>query len=547
MLHDNAAIRQNYVGMIYQMGVDAEKTKILHSAGQELSELHEDGILHIHDLEAYGKVYNCCTPDLVSYLQFRDYHCKSQTGKMFECFGHIKNLIIELAASQSGGIGFANFDEDVARSMDFLSINACPENEAVLRDCIVDFVKWINVTYTRFCREPYYVTLNIGLSDTEWGRKIACLLLEVFEHSPMDYKRPNIVYKVNRKINGVGTKNYDIYRIALECTAKRMVPTYLLTDSDVNKECNPFKLAVMGCRTRVYDNMNGDAGAICRGNVACVSINLPRIALECMGGGEVYESLDARIDSAIYILQHRAKRLMEKGEQYLTFVLDNRIWKTNELAEIIRQGTLSVGFIGLAECVEILTGSKPFQDSDSFEFSVEIVRHLRDRINNYRENTGLNFSVLASAGEMLSNRFCELDRKKYPHPTQDKGFYTNSFHVNVDAGVSIYEKIDLEAPFHELCNGGCITYIELPEAPLTNIEALDDGIMYAQSRGISYLGFNFPYDICNNCGCFGTFDVCGQCGSGDIKRIRRVSGYLEEVPYFTVGKQREVEKRKVNL
>ena len=119
MLHDNAAIRQNYVGMIYQMGVDAEKTKILHSAGQELSELHEDGILHIHDLEAYGKVYNCCTPDLVSYLQFRDYHCKSQTGKMFECFGHIKNLIIELAASQSGGIGFANFDEDVARSMVF--------------------------------------------------------------------------------------------------------------------------------------------------------------------------------------------------------------------------------------------------------------------------------------------------------------------------------------------------------------------------------------------------------------------------------------------
>lgn len=547
MISDNAAIRLNYVGEMYQTGVDAEKKKILCSVGREFTGLHENGILHIHDLEAYGKVYNCCTPDLISYLQSRDYNSISQSGKLFECFGYVKSLIIELAVNQSGGIGFANFDGDIAGIMDFLCIDVCSENEAVLRDCIADFVRWVNVTYTRYCREPYYLTLNIGLSDSEWGRKIACLLLQVFEHSPMDYKRPNIVYKVNRKINGIGAKNYDIYRMALQCTAKRMVPTYLLTDSDVNKECDPFKLAVMGCRTRVYDNMNGDNGAIGRGNVACVSINLPRIALEQTGLREFYDNLDSKIDIAVCILRNRAEALMEKGEQYLRFVLDNEIWKTNELAEIIRQGTLSVGFIGLSECVEILTGCKPFQDSDSFECSVEIIRHMRDKINNYRRDTGLNFSVLASAGEMLSNKFCELDHKKYPHPTQDKGFYTNSFHVNVDAGVSIYEKIDLEAPFHKLCNGGCITYIELSEAPLTNIEALNDGIKYAESRGISYLGFNFPYDICNSCGYFGTFDVCGRCGSGDIKRIRRVSGYLEEMPYFTKGKQMEVEKRAANL
>lgn len=546
-MNDNAAIRLNYVGELYQAGVNEEKKKILYVVGQEFYKLHEEGVLHIHDLEAYGKVYNCCTPDLACYLRSKEYNSISQQGKLFELFEHIKNLIIELATNQSGGIGFANFDRDIAELIEFLHIDACVENYAVLRDCIADFIKWINITYTRYCREPYYLTLNIGLSDSEWSRKVAYLLLEIFENSPIDYKRPNIVYKVNCKINGIGTENYDIYKKALECTAKRMIPTYLLTNSDANSECDPFKLAIMGCRTRVYDNVNGAVGAVSRGNIACVSINLPLIALEYTELGDFYENLDDRIDTTVRILRHRTELLMETGEQYLKFILDNRIWNTNELAEILRQGTLSVGFIGLSECVEILTGCKPFQDSDSFELSVEIIRHMRKRMNYHRTETGMNFSLIASAGEMLSNKFCELDHKKYPHPTQDKGFYTNSFHVNVDAGVSIYEKIDLEAPFHKLCNGGCITYIELSAAPLTNIEALNDGIMYAQSKGISYLGYNFPYDICNTCGNFGTFDVCERCGSADIKRIRRVSGYLEEVPYFTKGKQMETEKREANL
>ena len=158
----------------------------------------------------------------------------------------------------------------------------------------------------------------------------------------------------------------------------------------------------------------------------------------------------------------------------------------------------------------------------------------------------LNFSLLATPGEMISGRFCNIDKEIYNHKIHEKNFYTNSFHVDVDSRIPLLEKIQYEAPFHLLCNGGCITYVELYSAPFNNILALLDVIEYAEKVGISYLGFNYPLDICNVCGETGTFDECKCCGSRDIKRIRRVSGYLEDFNYFTIGKKAEVIKRKAN-
>ena len=546
-MKENAAIRFNYVSELYEQGVKKEKERILDSLPPELSDLHQRGILHIHDLEAYGKVYNCCVPDLAGYFASRKAFCISTEGKIFELFEVLKNLIINLATNQSGGIGFSNFDVDFAERLDSLEIRYCEESANILKEGIIEFIEWLNTTYTRYCREPYYVTLNIGLATSEWGRKISEILLESFESAPIEYMRPNIVYKVNAKINGKGTTNYYLYNKALLCTAKRMIPTYLLTDSAVNKCCDPLKLAIMGCRTRVYENVCGEAGAIGRGNIACVSINLPRIALEHGDQDNFYKTLTHTMEQAISILKDRSKKFLENGSEYLGFVLKHRLWKTENICSMAEQGTLSIGFIGLSECVEILTGKKPFETSDSFTLSYDIIKHMRKIMDTCRCTEKKNFSLLASPGEMLSSRFCELDSKKYPHQTQEKGFYTNSFHVNVDAKVTIYEKIDLEAPFHKLCNGGCITYIELTSAPLNNWLALEDAIEYAKSKGISYLGFNFPYDICNYCGNMGTFDKCNRCGSNDIKRIRRVSGYLEEVSYFTEGKKAEVPMRRAIL
>ena len=176
----------------------------------------------------------------------------------------------------------------------------------------------------------------------------------------------------------------------------------------------------------------------------------------------------------------------------------------------------------------------------------EIVRKLREHVDYLRSDIGLNFSLLATPGEQISGRFAEADKKKFKHPVLEKGFYTNSFHAEVDSGLSIYDKLRLEGKFHALCNGGSISYVEFNDAPMENIEALEDLVAYASAQGVSYLGMNFPLDICRECGRKGTFDDCPACGSKNIRRIRRVSGYLEDLDYFTSGKKREVAKRRAN-
>jgi len=155
--------------------------------------------------------------------------------------------------------------------------------------------------------------------------------------------------------------------------------------------------------------------------------------------------------------------------------------------------------------------------------------------------------LLATSGEQISGRFTDLDVKRgFRHKVTKKGFYTNSFHVEVNSGLSSFDKIAMEAPFHLFCNGGCITYIEFKEAPINNEQALESLIAYATRQGVHYMGFNFDLDICDDCGERGVFDKCSKCGGRNVIRIRRVSGYLEDLEYFTIGKKREVKRRRRN-
>lgn len=545
--NDNAAKRFNFISEIYQLGVDEEKRRILNTLPQEWSSLHQEGAIHIHDLEGYGKIYNCCTPNLRLWLKkHTDRLPKSQNGIIQQVFSSIKTLISSLAVCQTGGIGFSNFDTDLSET--FEELDVVPSNSTVLflEESTQDFIEWINKTHTRYSREPYYLTLNIGLDTSIWGRAISHAILDAFLRAPNSYSRPNIVFKVNNSKNGKDAPNYDLLQLALRCSALRMIPTYLLTDSIVNKSCDPKKISIMGCRTRVYENRNGEIGSLGRGNIACVSINLPQIALKSTCDKHFFSLLDIILISARNILMHRAKEMHRLGPQYLQFVIDNEIWNATSIDGIIKNGTLSIGFIGISECVEILTGSPPFESRNSEELAIRITNYIRNIVNDYKEETGYNFSLLGTPGELISGRFCQIDSVHYPHYVQQKGFYTNSFHANVNAKLSIFQKIDLESPFHVLCNGGCITYVELGAAPLGNIEALHDIIGYASEKGISYLGFNFPYDLCRNCGLLGTFDECPSCGSLDVMRLRRVSGYIEEVTHFTEGKIAEVQARKAN-
>jgi ribonucleoside-triphosphate reductase len=327
-----------------------------------------------------------------------------------------------------------------------------------------------------------------------------------------------------------------------------MIPTYLLTDSEANKKCIPEKLGIMGCRTRVYNNINGPETSIGRGNIANISINLPRISLEAADVKDFFAKLENIMYKTSQLLILRANTMNSRDNNYLQYTFNHKIWTSvNNIEDMLKQGTLSIGFIGLSETVEVLTGKKYFDSQEAYDLGLQIIRFMREYTDKLRVQYKANFSLLATAGEMISGRFCQIDKKIYNAKIQQKGFYANSFHVPVDSSVSLFKKINLEAPFHKLCNGGCITYVEFHSAPLSNTLALEDAIHYAEKQGVSYLEFNYPLDICNNCGNIGTFDLCTKCGSDNIKRIRRVSGYLEDLSYFTDGKIAEEKNRKANI
>lgn len=548
MQKDNAAARSNFVSDIYQSGVDQAKKHILSQLSPTHSDLHKNGALHIHDLEAYGSVYNCSMPNLWNVFTSKKPSAQSTHGKIVFVFSVLKDVIVNLGVSQTGGVGFLDFDRLISDVFEQYKVEYTPENKEFFSDCMDEFLCWINVTRSRYCREPYYLTINLGLSITDWGRETTLSILQKFIDSPIHFTRPNIVYKVNEKINSKpGTRNYDLYQQALRCTAKRMIPTYLLTDSAPNMNAPPDCLGIMGCRTRVMQNVNGEATCLGRGNIANVTINLPRIALENDDKILFYQKLNAVMESAHQILANRVNLMRHNPKHYLDYVFENHLWVANNINDMIRHGTLSIGFIGLSETVEILTNDKYYHSDLGQKLAIKIIESMRKKLEEWRTNEQLNYSLLASPGEMVSGRFCEIDKSKFNHKVQQKGFYTNSFHVEVDSKLSLYDKIIAEAPFHNLCNGGCITYIEFQSVLLKNTLALEDAITFATQQGISYLGFNYPMDICNKCGNVGTFDTCQKCGSADIKRIRRVSGYLEDLDYFTDGKKAEEMHRLSNI
>jgi ribonucleoside-triphosphate reductase len=277
---DDAAVRNNFTSEIYQAGVKFIKESILQSLPAEIRDLYEKSYLRIHDLEGYGKVPNCASPDLVNFVASKNITSATETGKIAAVFNAKKDLIMNLAMFQSGGIGFVNMDIDMAVIFDTLDVTYKNENRNFFHECVCDLIHWINTTRTRYCREPYYLTFNVGLSVSPWGRETTENILRSFMGSPISFTRTNIVFKVNEATNSVhGAPNYDLYQLALACTAKRMIPIYLLLDSPVNKKCSPTDIGIIGCRTRVYQNINGRDTTIGRGNIACISINLPRMLL----------------------------------------------------------------------------------------------------------------------------------------------------------------------------------------------------------------------------------------------------------------------------
>lgn len=558
--NDNAANRKSYVGLVYNIGEKDQKNKILDSLPKEWSELHKKGYIHIHDLDAYGLTYNCLTFDIVKAFPYKRFSGQSQVRTIISTFDFLKELFAKMGNEQSGGMSLANFDNDITEILETLGVKK-EGNEEVIKASIHDLVLWCNDTHTRMGQTSYYVSLNIGLANSEFARFLAYTLINEFENAGSLIYKPNIIFKVHKGISrDKNDANYDLLMKALECTSKKMIPTYLLCDCEMDRKYDPKILSIMGCRTRVVDDLYGVTGAVGRSNIDNISINLPRLALEAKkenpgaSSEECFKLVKKKWTHVASltkdILIDRYEKTCSQDKQLFPTNLQYKLWcedmNKQDLKDVFKHGTLSIGFIGLSEMIEVITGKKYWLNDDAYKMALNFVSFMRDFIDKTKVDTKLNFSLLATSGELISGRFEEIDRQLFKSPIMKKGFYTNSFHVEVDSGIPGYKKLQIEGPFHKFANGGCISYIEIKEAPLGNAEGLRELIEIAIEAGVHYCGFNFPKDVCEKCGCEGTFDICPECGSKEITRIRRVSGYLEVQDFFTKGKKNESKTRKEN-
>ena len=557
--NDNAANRKSYVGSIYNIGESQIKETALQSLKPEWAMLHKNGYIHIHDLDAYGLTYNCLTFDILNAFPYNKFEGLSDAEKIIGTFDFIKELLAKMGNEQSGGMSFANFDNDFANIFTKLKVD-WQINKNIFTAAIRSLILWCNNIHTRMGQTSYYVTFNIGLAENEFARFLAITLLDEFEKSGAMTYKPNIVFKVHEGISrNAHDKNYDLLQKSLLCTAKKMIPTYLLCDCEADKNCNPATLSIMGCRTRVVDDLFGEQGAIGRGNIDNISINLPRLAFETVRDCDTnnietrYSLLKAKwkevADIVTEILIDRFEKTCKSDKSLFPTNTEYKLWCcdfNSSLYDVFKHGTLSIGFIGLSETIEIITGSKYWHNEEAYNLALDFVKYMRTYTDELRKKHNLNFSLLATSGELISGRFVEIDKQQFKHKVLSKGYYTNSFHIDVDSKLPAYEKIRLEGAFHALSNGGCITYIELREAPLGNAIGMDELVEIAIDFGVHYLGFNFPQDVCSDCGTNGTFDLCPKCGSRKITHIRRVSGYLEVQDYFTSGKMHESKNRSEN-
>lgn len=409
----------------------------------------------------------------------------------------------------------------------------------------------LNTMHSRAGAQVPFSSLNYGMATSEEARMVVRNLLLATEEGLGNGETPIFpiqIYRVKEGINyNPGDPNYDLFKLACRCSAKRLFPNFSFQDSPFNaqfyKGTPETEISYMGCRTRVIGNTADPSKAISngRGNLSFTSINLPRIAINSNGDmSKFYEELDYKMSLVVRQLLHRFKIQCSKRVRNYPFLMGNSVWIDSEklsvddtLETVLKHGTLSVGFIGLAETLVALTGHHHGESAEIQKLGLKIIQHMRDQMDLYAKKYKLNFSLLATPAEGLSGRFVRLDREKYGviKGVTDREYYTNSFHIPVYYPISAAEKIRLEAPYHALTNAGHITYVELDGNPLDNLEAFEQIVRYMHDCGIGYGSINHPVDRDPVCGYTGIIkDECPKCGRREDKvkfeRIRRITGYL---------------------
>ncbi|MDO5124908.1 MAG: anaerobic ribonucleoside triphosphate reductase [Ruminococcus sp.] len=447
-------------------------------------------------------------------------------------------------------LAFANA-ETVKKIQDFAYKTAVKETDRATYQAMEALVHNLNTMNSRAGAQTPFSSINYGTDTSIEGRMVIKNILLAEEAGLGNGETPIFpihIFKVKEGINYNPTDpNYDLFKLACRVSAKRLFPNFSFIDAPFNlpyyKEGDPdTEIAYMGCRTRVIGNNYDPSREIVtgRGNLSFTSINLPRLGINAQGNiGAFYDSLDEIMDLCIDQLMHRFRIQSSKKVKNYPFLMGQGVWidsekldYDDEVGEVLKHGTLSVGFIGLAECLKALIGKHHGESEEARELGMEIISRMRARMDEESARTGLNFSLLATPAEGLSGRFVRMDAQRYGkiEGVTDRDYYTNSFHVPVYYNINAFDKIKIEAPYHNLTNAGHISYIELDGDPLQNLTAFEKVIRCMKESGIGYGSVNHPVDrdpVCGYTGIIG--DKCPKCGRSEAEhskirteRIKRI-------------------------
>lgn len=443
----------------------------------------------------------------------------------------------------------ADPDHDHSADYDYIMSEAIKLTERETYQAMEALIHNLNSMQSRAGAQVPFSSINYGTGTMPEHRMIMKNVLLATDAGLGGGETPIFPVQIFKVKDGINTKkgdpNFDLFELACKVSAKRLFPNFSFLDAPYNaqyyKEGHPeTEVALMGCRTRVVSNYYDKTKEVIpgRGNLSFTTINLPRLAIEAHGSiSKFFESLDKLINMVFVQLMDRFEIIAKKQVLNYPFLMGQGVWVGSErldpedyIEDVIKNGTMSVGFIGLAECLVALIGKHHGESKEAYDLGYKILKHMRDLCDQHTVDTGLNFSLFSTPAEGLSGRFVKIDKKIYGEikGVTDRDYYTNSFHVPVYYNISAADKIRIEGPFHELCNAGSISYVEMDGDLTKNVEAFEKVILWMKECGVGYGSINHPVDRCPVCNYVGVIgDTCPRCGRRDgegvsIERLKKL-------------------------